>query len=189
MKSNKYIRILKQRTLLDCKALYSMRHILKRNIEKGLLPNYQEGAVELDKQFCTIGGIGMYEVMDLFGLINTDEMGCKSYSEEAVEFATQILDTMNDVKDNFSHCKKASDYESLISDLEEILEEETEAYENLPESLQYSPRGEESQEAQNYLEDAICIIEDIIESINEKNATQDKLEELKEEVLENLSAF
>ena len=96
---------------------------------------------------------------------------------------------VNDVKDKFSHCKKDSDYESLISDLEEILEEETEAYENLPESLQYSPRGEESQEAQNYLEDAICIIEDIIESINEKNATQDKLEELKEEVLENLSAF
>ena len=97
----KYLKLLRQRTLLDCKALYSMRHILKRNIEKGLLPNYQDGAVELDKQFCTIGGIGMYEVMDLFGLINTDELGCKSYSDEAVEFATQILDIMNDVKDNF----------------------------------------------------------------------------------------
>lgn len=97
----KYLQILKKRVLLDCKALYSMRHIIKRNIEKGLLPNYQDGAVELDKQFCTIGGIGMYEVMDLFGLINTDEIGCKSYSDEAVEFATKILDTMNEVKDNF----------------------------------------------------------------------------------------
>lgn len=97
----KYIEILKERTTLNCKALYSMRHIIKRNIEKGLLPNYQDGAVELDKQFCTIGGIGMYEVMDLFGLINTDEVGNKSYSNEAVEFATQILDVMNEVKDNF----------------------------------------------------------------------------------------
>lgn len=97
----KYLKILRQRTLLDCKALYSMRHILKRNIEKGLLPNYQDGAVELDKQFCTIGGIGMYEVMDLFGLISTDEFGCKSYSDDAVEFATQILDAMNEVKDSF----------------------------------------------------------------------------------------
>ena len=97
----KYLKILRQRVLLDCKALYSMRHILKRNIEKGLLPNYQDGAVELSKQFCTIGGIGMYEVMDMFGLINTDEFGCKSYSDEAVEFATQILDTMNEVKDSF----------------------------------------------------------------------------------------
>lgn len=97
----KYIDILRERVLLDCKALASMRHILKRNIEKGLLPNYQEGAVELDKQFCTIGGIGMYEVMDMFGLIAEDEFGCKSYTDEAVEFATEILDAMNDVKDNF----------------------------------------------------------------------------------------
>lgn len=97
----KYIKLLRQRVLLDCKALASMRYIIKRNIEKGLLPNYQDGAVELDKQFCTIGGIGIYEVMDLFGLIQTDELGNKSYSDEAVEFATEILDTMNDVKDSF----------------------------------------------------------------------------------------
>lgn len=97
----KYLEILKKRVLLDCKALSSMRHILKRNIEKGLLPNYQEGAVELDKQFCTIGGIGCFEVMDLFGLVNTDEFGCRSYSDEAVEFTTQILDTINEVKDSF----------------------------------------------------------------------------------------
>ena len=97
----RYLKLLRERVLLDCKALAAMRHILKRNIEKGLLPNYQGGAVELDKQFCTIGGIGMYEVMDLFGLIETDELGCKSYSDEAVEFATQILDAMNEVKDSF----------------------------------------------------------------------------------------
>lgn len=98
---SKYLKILRERVLLDCKALFTMRHIIKRNIEKGLLPNYQDGAVELDKQFCTIGGIGMYEVMDIFGLIDTDAAGNKSYSENAVEFATKILDTMNEVKDNF----------------------------------------------------------------------------------------
>lgn len=101
LNKKKYLEILRERVLLDCKALTSMRHIIKRNIEKELLPNYQEGAVELDKQFCTIGGIGMYETMDMFGLINTDELGYKSYSDEAVEFASQILDVMNEVKDNF----------------------------------------------------------------------------------------
>lgn len=101
LSKKKYLDILRERVLLDCKALTSMRHIIKRNIEKGLLPNYQDGAVELDKQFCTIGGIGMYETMDMFGLINTDELGYKSYSDEAVTFATQILDVMNEVKDNF----------------------------------------------------------------------------------------
>lgn len=101
MDREKYLKILRERVTLDCKALSSMRHILKRNIEKGLLPNYTDGAVELDKQFCTIGGIGLYEVMDLFGLIDTDEVGCKSYSDDAVGFAEQILDTINDVKDHF----------------------------------------------------------------------------------------
>lgn len=101
LNKKKYLDILRDRVTLDCKALYSMRHILKRNIEKGLLPNYQDGAVEFDKQFCTIGGIGIYEVMDLFGLIDTDELGNKSYSDEAVEFATSILETINNVKDTF----------------------------------------------------------------------------------------
>lgn len=97
----KYLKILKDRVLLNCKALFSMRHIIKRNIEKGLLPNYRDGAVELDKQFCTIGGIGMYEVMDMFGYIVEDELGYKSYSDMAVEFSNKILDTINNVKDNF----------------------------------------------------------------------------------------
>ena len=108
----KYMKILRDRVLLDCKALYSMRHIIKRNIEKGLLPNYQDGAVELDKQFCTIGGIGIFEVMDLFGLIKEDELGSKYYSDEAVAFTTEILDTINDVKDNFE-CDFTFDLEMI----------------------------------------------------------------------------
>lgn len=97
----KYLQLLRERVLLNCKALDCMRHILKRNIEKGLLPNYQTGAVELDKQYCTIGILGMYEVMDSFGFINTDELGYKSYSEEAIQFATEIFEVIDDVKDNF----------------------------------------------------------------------------------------
>lgn len=97
----KYLKILRERVELDCKALDCMRDILKKNIERGLLPNYQEGAVELDKQFCTIGILGLYEVMDIFGLINTDEFGYKSYSDEAVDFGTQILNLINEVKDAF----------------------------------------------------------------------------------------
>lgn len=98
----KYLDILRNRVTLDCKALTSMRHILKRNIEKGLLPNYCEGGVELDKQYCTVGILGMYEVMDSFGFIETDEFGNKSYTEEAMEFANEIFAVINDVKDNFT---------------------------------------------------------------------------------------
>lgn len=98
----KYLEILSDRVTLDCKALYSMRHILKRNIEKGLLPNYQEGAVELDKQYCTIGILGMYEVMDYFGYIDTDMFGNKFYSDKAIKFATSIFKVINDIKDTFT---------------------------------------------------------------------------------------
>ena len=101
MDKKKYIKILRDKVLLDCKALSSMRYILKRNIEKGLLPNYQDGAVELDKQFCTIGILGLFEVLDLMGLIDTDDFGNKSYSDEALDFACEILDVINEVKDNF----------------------------------------------------------------------------------------
>ena len=97
----KYIELLRERVLLDCKVLNSIRNILKRNIDAGLMPNYQDGALDLSKQFMTIGGIGLFEVMDLFGLIDTDDFGNKSYSDTAIEFATEILDTMNDVKDGF----------------------------------------------------------------------------------------
>ena len=108
----KYIELLKDRVLLDCKALTSMRHILKRNIEKGLLPNYQDGAVELDKQYCTMGILGMYEVIDSFGLVETDEFGNKSYTDEGLEFASEILDTINQVKDEFE-CDFSFNVESI----------------------------------------------------------------------------
>lgn len=98
----KYLQLLADRVTLDCKALYCMRHILKRNIEKGLLPNYQDGALELSKQYCTIGILGLYEVIDMFGFIHTDELGYKSYTEEGIEFAKEIFAVINDIKDNFT---------------------------------------------------------------------------------------
>lgn len=52
--------------------------------------------------------------------------------------------------------------------LEDVREEEQEAYENLPESLQNSGKGEDMQnyiemleEAENYLDDANSVIEQI----------------------------
>lgn len=99
----KYLKLLSERVTLDCKALYSMRHIIKRNIEKGLLPNYQDGALELDKQYMTIGILGLYEVMDMFGFITIDDLGNKSYTEEGIEFAKEIFKVINDIKDSFTN--------------------------------------------------------------------------------------
>lgn len=98
----KYLALLRKRVTLCCKTLDVIRHIITRNIEKGLLPNFQDGGVELDKMYCTVGILGMYEVIEAFGYINTDEFGNKSYSDKGIEFASKIFAVINDVKDNFT---------------------------------------------------------------------------------------
>lgn len=98
----KYLKLLSDRVTLDCKLLWCLRHIIERNVEKGLLPNYQKGALELDKQYSTLGILGLYEVIDLFGYIKTDELGNKSYTDEGIELAKEIFKVINDIKDNFT---------------------------------------------------------------------------------------
>lgn len=98
----KYLALLKKRSTLCCKALSVVRHIIARNVEKGLLPNYQDGAVEMSKQYCTIGILGLFEVIEAFGFTKTDEFGYTYYTEEGIKFASKIFDVLNEVKDNFT---------------------------------------------------------------------------------------
>ncbi len=98
----KYLALLRKRTTLCCKTLDVIRHIIKRNIEKGLLPNYCEGGIEMSKQYCTVGILGLFEVIEGFGFTARDEFGNVSYTDEGIEFATEIFEVLNDVKDNFT---------------------------------------------------------------------------------------
>jgi ribonucleoside-triphosphate reductase len=98
----KYLNLLKKRTSLCCKVLDRVRHIIHRNIEKGLLPNYCDGGVEMDKQYCTVGILGLYETMEKFGYIKTDEFGNKFYTEQGMDFAGKIFDVLNETKDSFT---------------------------------------------------------------------------------------
>lgn len=98
----KYLALLKKRTSLCCKTLDIVRHIIKRNIEKGLLPNYCDGGMGMEQQYCTVGILGLYEVMDKFGYIVTDAFGNKTYSDQGIELADKIFKVINEVKDNFT---------------------------------------------------------------------------------------
>ena len=98
----KYLNLLKKRTTLCCKVLDRVRHIIGRNIEKGLLPNYCDGGIEMDKQYCTVGILGLYETMEKFGYIETDEFGNKFYTEKGMNFAGKIFDVLNETKDGFT---------------------------------------------------------------------------------------
>jgi len=97
-----FLNNLRNKTTLCCQVLDVVRHIIQRNVEKGLLPNYCEGGIEIDKQYCTIGILGSYEVMNHYGLINFDEFGNASYTDEAIDLATEMFKVLNDVKDNFT---------------------------------------------------------------------------------------
>ena len=98
----KYLNLLKKRTTLCCKALDRVRYIIQRNIEKGLLPNYCDGGIEMDKQYCTVGILGLYETMEKFGYIETDEFNNKFYTEKGMDFAGKIFDILNETKDSFT---------------------------------------------------------------------------------------
>lgn len=97
-----YLKLLRHRIELCCKTLDCVRHIIKRNVEKGLLPNYQDGGIEIEKQYCTVGILGLYEVIKSFGYTTTDKFGYISYTDKGIDFASRIFDVINVVKDNFT---------------------------------------------------------------------------------------
>lgn len=98
----KYLQLLKKRVTLCCKVLDRIRHIIKRNIEKGLLPNYCDGGMELEKMYMTVGILGCFEAIKAFGYTKTDKFGYISYTEEGINFANKIFDVINETKDSFT---------------------------------------------------------------------------------------
>lgn len=97
-----YIEKLKERVRLCIDVLDVVRHIIKRNVEKGILPNYSKGLIDMSRQYNTIGINAMYETIRHFGLIKEDEFGNKYYTNEGIEFASKIMDTINEVKDSYN---------------------------------------------------------------------------------------
>lgn len=97
----KYIENLKELIELNLIALDTVRSIIKRNIEKNLLPNYSLGIINMDTQYNTIGIIGLYEALQEFGYIEIDEFGNSHYTESGMRFAAKILDSINIFKEDF----------------------------------------------------------------------------------------
>lgn len=97
--------------------------------------------------------------------------------------------------------------EGIKSDIEMILMDEEFAFESMPENLQYSMRGEASQEAQDNMNEAIDLIDEFISDYEDyevdkihddpdedkdeedvESEIEDKLQELISEVVEYLEA-
>lgn len=59
------------------------------------------------------------------------------------------------------------DIESIKEKLQEVLSEEESVFDNMPENLQCSMRGEESEEAIDYMGEAIDGLDNAIEQLEE----------------------
>lgn len=109
-----YLSKLEERTNLCLDALDTVRHIIKRNIDKGLLPNYSKHIMNMSSQYNTIGVIGVYETLQKFDLVRKDEFGNTFYTDEGFQFAEDILSTINKVKDAYV---KDKDYSANIEEI------------------------------------------------------------------------
>ena len=92
---------LRRLTLLNLQALHCVRKIIRRNVEKGLLPNFSMGLVDFEHLYNTIGFIGVYETMKKFGYTQTDDFGNMYYTPEAFALGKTIFQTMREVADQF----------------------------------------------------------------------------------------
>lgn len=107
---DEYCESLRKYVILCCKTLHSIRHIIQRNIEKGLLPNYTHDLIHMKSQYNTIGIIGIYETLQKFNMTYRDDLGYTHYTNEGIEFAKRILSVIDDEKNNF-----ARDYDYSIN--------------------------------------------------------------------------
>jgi anaerobic ribonucleoside-triphosphate reductase len=96
----KYLALLKKRTKLCCQVLDVQRHIIQRNIEKGLLPNFCDGGIEMSKCYSTVGILGLYEVIEKFGYTCRDEFGF---------LGKEIIDEVQNWNEDIRYYKAAQD--------------------------------------------------------------------------------
>ena len=96
-----YLKELEYRTMINLQALDCVRHIIQRDVEKGLLPNFNYHLIDFKYLYNTIGFIGIYETMKRFGYTNVDELGNTFYTDAAAKFGKKIFETMRKVADNF----------------------------------------------------------------------------------------
>ena len=89
-----YLTELERRVETCLQALDAVRIIIRRNVEKGLLPNFTEGLIDFTYLYNTIGFLGIYETMKEFGYTRKDEFGNTYYTDKASSFGEKIFNTM-----------------------------------------------------------------------------------------------
>ena len=101
MKQDFFVK-LRDLTELNLKILDCQRDIIRRNVEKGLLPSFSSGLVDFEHLYSTVGVNGIYEAIKTFGYITYDEFDNTYYTEEAYSLGRRIFGVIRNCIDNFS---------------------------------------------------------------------------------------
>lgn len=102
----KYLKILKDRLIIDMQLLDVVRHIIKRNVEKGLLPNFVEGVIDFEHLYNTVGINGIYETMRVFNYTQRNNVTEQiSYTDEAFIFGQKIFELCHNTIAEFTKDK------------------------------------------------------------------------------------
>lgn len=137
-----YLNKLSTQAITNMQCLHVIRNILKENIKKGLLPNINDGLIELKQMYNTLGVIGVYEVLKSFqnsiddveakiselalvddtdfgdvNYIKTDDFGNVSYTERADKFVCKIFDKIRESISWFSSHYTTVDYKINIEQI------------------------------------------------------------------------
>ena len=96
-----YLEALEKKVYLCLQVLDIIRDVIRRNVEKGLLPNYTHKLINMDSQYSTIGIIGVYETLQKYRMVKKDDFGYTFYSDSGIDFAKSIFDSINKAKEKF----------------------------------------------------------------------------------------
>ena len=114
--SELYLEYIYKATYDALKVLDVQRHIIERNIEKCLLPNYTSGLIDITKQYSTIGCVAGAEAIEHFGLTQIDEFGNFSYTDEGLNLYKDTLTQIHKAIDAF---KKDNNIQYMVN-LEQV---------------------------------------------------------------------
>ena len=98
----KFLSLLKDRLLINMEMLHVLRGIIKKNVERHLLPNFQDGIIDFEHLYNTVGINGIYETMKTFGYTYVDEFGNTIYTKKALDFGKKIFELINQELHDFA---------------------------------------------------------------------------------------
>ena len=96
-----YLTKLKEVLEVNLKLLDTQRHIIQRNIEKGLLHTFDCKMIEMQYLYSSIGIMGIFETMKTFDYITYDQFDNAFYKPEAYTFGRKIFKVIHNIKDTF----------------------------------------------------------------------------------------